>query len=84
MGCWGLLYSQRKHAMKRILALLVLFLLLTSVAMACTVHLPRTGQTTRWDNSGNQIPVPAPGRMVKSRLANRGLNLGSQTTVTKR
>ena len=30
--------------------------------MACTVHLPRTGQTTCWDNSGNQIPCAGTGQ----------------------
>jgi hypothetical protein len=42
--------------MKKIAVLSMLLILITSVAFAVTVNLPRTGQTKCYDTNGTEIP----------------------------
>jgi hypothetical protein len=48
--------------MRKMICLILMFLLLTAYAFAGTVELPRTGQTICYDTSGSVIPCPGTGQ----------------------
>jgi hypothetical protein len=48
--------------MKKIFAFLIFFSLLTSIAFAGTINLPRTGQTKCYDTAGIEIPCTGTGQ----------------------
>jgi len=72
--------------MKKIFALSIFFLLLTSVAFTGTVNLPRTGQTKCYDTAGIAIPCAGTGQdgEIQAGVAwpNPRFTVNADTTMT--